>query len=408
MPKLAINGGEPVRTKPFPRYPTLGEEEVQAAIEVINSHNLCSQMAEDGQVEKFEEEFAEYLGAKFAVATSCGTTALHTALAAAGVGVGDEVIVPAYTFFSTATSVLMQNAIPVFADIEPETLGLDPESVRRRITPRTKAVIPVHMNGYPMDMEGLTKVAEEHNLIVIEDCSHAHGAEYKGRKVGTIGHINIFSFQQKKNLSLGEGGIVVTDDEELAERARAFRSFGRVPLAYNYRMTELHAAIGRVRLAKLDRENEQRIRNAEYLHRELEGLPGIRPQRPREGTKAVYYNYVVKYYEEELGVPRDRFVAAIEAEGIPIPQIYKPVYRHHTFQIKDAYGKGCPFTCPYYTPPPHERPRYEDGICPVAEEYCDKRNIEIKIHPPADVEDMADIVAAFRKVIENVDELRES
>lgn len=404
MTKLAINGGEPVRWKPFPRYPILGEEEVQAAVEVIKSHNLCSQMAEDSQVKKFEEEFAEYLGARFAVATSNGTTALHTAMAATGVGVGDEVIVPAYTFFSTATSVLMQNAIPIFADIEPETLGLDPESVRRRITPRTKAVIPVHMNGYPMDMDRIMEVAGEHGLVVIEDCSHAHGAEYKGRKVGTIGHINIFSFQQKKNLSLGEGGIVVTDNEELAEKARAFRSFGRVPLAYNYRMTELHAAIGRVRLAKLDEQNEQRIRNAEYLHRELEGLPGIKPQRPREGTKAVYYNYVVKYYEEELGVPRDRFVAAIEAEGIPKVHFYTPVYRHHTFQIKDAYGKGCPFTCPYYTAPPQERSRYEDGICPVAEEYCDRRNIEIKIHPPADLSDMADIATAFKKVVENIDE----
>jgi len=404
MTKLAINGGEPVRWKPFPRYPILGEEEVRAAVEVIKSHNLCSQMAEDSQVKKFEEEFAEYLGARFAVATSNGTTALHTAMTATGVGVGDEVIVPAYTFFSTATSVLMQNAIPIFADIEPETLGLDPESVRRRITPRTKAVIPVHMNGYPMDMDRIMEVAGEHGLVVIEDCSHAHGAEYKGRKVGTIGHINIFSFQQKKNLSLGEGGIVVTDDEELAEKARAFRSFGRVPLAYNYRMTELHAAIGRVRLAKLDEQNEQRIRNAEYLHRELEGLPGIKPQRPREGTKAVYYNYVVKYYEEELGVPRDRFVAAIEAEGIPKVHFYTPVYRHHTFQIKDAYGKGCPFTCPYYTAPPQERPRYGDGICPVAEEYCDRRNIEIKIHPPADLSDMADIATAFKKVVENIDE----
>jgi len=403
MAKLAINGGEPVRKEPFPRYPILGEEEIQAAIEVIRSHNLCSQMGD--QVGRFEEEFAEYLGARFAIATSNGTTALHTAMAAAGVGVGDEVIVPAYTFFSTATSVLMQNAIPVFADIEPETLGLDPESVRQRVTPRTKAVIPVHMNGYPMDMDGIMEVAGEHGLVVIEDCSHAHGAEYRGRKVGTIGHINIFSFQQKKNLSLGEGGIVVTNDEKLAERAKAFRSFGRVPLAYNYRMTELHAAIGRVRLAKLDEQNEQRIRNAEYLHRELEGLPGIKPQRPREGTKAVYYNYVIKYFEEELGVPRDRFVAAIEAEGIPVPQIYEPVYRHYTFKVKDAYGHGCPFTCPYYKAGAEERPRYEDGLCPVAEECCDRRNIEIKIHPPADLNDMADIATAFKKVVENIGEL---
>ena len=343
MSALALFGGSPVRTEPFPRYPVLGEDEIAAATEVIRSGNLCAQMGH--QVEAFESEFAAYCGASYAVATSNGTTALHSALAAAGVGVGDEVIVPPYTFLSTATSVIMQNAIPVFADIEPDTLGLDPVDVRARITPRTKAVIVVHMNGYPADLDGLMAVADEHSLVVIEDCSHAHGAEYDGRKVGTIGHLGGFSFQQKKNLSLGEGGVVITNDRDRAAKARAFRSFGRLPMAYNYRMTELYAAVGRVRLKRLDDENAERIRNAQYLDRELERLPGLEPQEVRPGTKAVYYNYVLRYSEGALGVNRAWFIEAVQAEGIPLPLIYFPLYRHQTFQTRDAYGHGCPFAC---------------------------------------------------------------
>jgi len=404
MSELALLGGTPIRTKPFPLYPVRGEEEIAAATNVIRSGHLCAAMGD--QVDAFESEFAAYCGARFGVATSNGTTALHTALAACGVGVGDEVIVPPYTFLSTATSVLMQNAIPVFADVEPDTLGLDPNEVKAKVTPRTKALIVVHMNGYPADLDGLMAVAEEHGLTLIEDCSHAHGAEYHGRKVGTIGPLGAFSFQQKKNLSLGEGGIVITNDEGLASKARAFRSFGQLPLAFNYRMTELHGAIGRVRLRRLDEQNEMRIENARYLDRELAGLCGLAPQAVRPDTKAVYYNYVIRCAEKELGISRDRFVEAARAEGIRLPLIYTPLYRHHTFQVQNAYGYGCPFSCPYYRAPDDERPRYEDGMCPVAEQACDRQNIELKVHPPATVEDMADVVAAFQKVVAHVGELQ--
>ena len=187
-------------------------------------------------IERFEEMLSEYIGTKYTVAFNSGTSALHAALLAHGLGQGDEVIVPPYTFLSSATSILMQNAIPIFADIEPKTNGLDPKALRHSITPLTKAVMVVHMNGYPADMNGLMAVAKEHDLTVIEDCSHAHGAEYKGRKVGTIGSLGVFSFQQKKNLSLGEGGMVITDDGDLAQKARAFSNFGDVPLGYNYRI----------------------------------------------------------------------------------------------------------------------------------------------------------------------------
>jgi dTDP-4-amino-4,6-dideoxygalactose transaminase len=405
VPALAILGGTPVRTTPFPAYPVRGEDEVAAAAEVIRAGNLSGQG--EGQVAAFAAEFAAYSGVRFGVATSNGTTALHTALGAAGVGVGDEVIVPPYTFLSTATSPLMQNAIPVFADIESQTLGLDPRAVAARITPRTKAVIVVHMNGYPADLDGLDALARERGLTLIEDCSHAHGAEHRGRKVGTIGRLGVFSFQQRKNLSLGEGGIVITDDEQLAARAAAFVSFGPVPLAYNYRMTEIHGAIGRVRLRRLDEQNAERIRNARFLDRELEGVPGLRPQRPRPDTKVVYYNYVLHYDESALGVSRRRFTEAVAAEGVPVPAIYRPLHRHHTFRTRDAYGHGYPWAAPAYGVPEAEQPRYEDGICPVAEESCDRRNIELKIHPPATIDDMADIAAALKKVMAHLDDLRQ-
>ena len=407
MPSLAVLGGSPVRTEPFPRYPVLGEEEIAAATAVIQKQSLCS--ARGSEVRNFEAEFAEYCGARFAVATSSGTTALHAALAAAGVGVGHEVIVPPYTFLSTATSVIMQNAVPVFADIERDTLGLDPRSVAEKVTSRTRAIIVVHMNGYPADLDGLMQVAREHGLIVIEDCAHAHGAEHHGRKVGTVGHLGAFSFQQKKNLSLGEGGMVISSDQDLAEKARGFCSFGKLlPMAFNYRMTELHGAIGRVRLRRLDEGNAQRIRNARYLDEELRDLRGIKPQQARPDTKTVYYNYVLRYHEEEIGVTRSRFIEALEAEGIPVPQIYHPLYRHATFRMKNAYGRGCPFACPFYDVPDDARPRYEEGLCPVAEEICDRRSLELKVHPPATLEDMADIAAAVKKVVSHIDELKGS
>ena len=185
MTELAILGGVPLRATEWPRYPVLGAEEEEAVLAVVRSHDLSSQMGT--AVQRFEAEFAAYAGASHAVATSSGTTALHTALIAAVIGVGDDVIVPAYTFFSTATSVLMQNAIPIFADIETDTLGLDPTAVEQKITSRTRALMVVHMNGYPADLDGLMSVAQRHGLVVIEDCSHAHGAEHRGRHVGTIG-----------------------------------------------------------------------------------------------------------------------------------------------------------------------------------------------------------------------------
>ncbi|MDP6110225.1 MAG: DegT/DnrJ/EryC1/StrS family aminotransferase [Planctomycetota bacterium] len=276
MRHLAINGGEPVRTRPMPVYPQLGEREVEAATRVVRSNNLSSQFG--NETENLERAFSEYSGAKHVIATSCGTTALQVALAALGIGTGDEVIVPAYTFLATATSVLMQNGVPVFADSEPLVQGMDTSHVEKLLTDRTRAIMPVHANGFPMNMDPLMALARSKGLSVIEDCSHAHGGEYKGRMVGTIGHINAFSLQQKKNLSAGEGGLITTDDDELAQQCRAIRSFGKVDLGYNYRMSEIHAAICAVRLKDLDEANDLRIRNADHSFWALRLTPDSSPR----------------------------------------------------------------------------------------------------------------------------------
>ena len=402
--KLALKGGTPVRREPLPAYPPPGTpDEIEAAARVLRSGNLTA--TRGPEVGEFEEAFAAYSGVKHAVAVSNGTAALHAALAAARIGVGDEVIVPALTFLASATSVLMNNAIPVFADIEPETLGLDPVSVRARITERTKAIIVVHLNGYPADMDGLMAMAREHGLIVIEDCAHAHGALLGSKKVGVPGDTGCFSFQHKKNLSLGEGGAVITNDDDLAQRLRQVRSFGTEQLGYNYRMTELHAAIGKLRLARLDEMNEQRQTNAAYLDRHLAPLPGLTPQRPRTGTTSVYYNYMLRYDPDAVGVSRDRFAEALIAEGVVADPPYPPVYSKASFQSRDCYGHGCPFACPLYHAPEQQRQQYRPGLCPTAEDASYRTRLGVKIHPPCAETEMRDIVAAFVKVMENRQEL---
>lgn len=401
MTKLAILGAESFRTKPFPLYPTYGKEEEEAILRVLRSNALCAQVG--NEVKSFEQAFAEYHKCSYAVAVSSGTTALQVALAAAGVGVGDEVIVPPYTFLATATSVVSQNAIPVFADIETTSLGLDPDAVRKKITSRTKAIIPVCMNGYPCDMESILKIAEKHNLVVIEDCSHAHGAEYRGRKIGTLGHMGAFSFQHKKNMSLGEGGIIITGDSNYDREMRKIRSFSDAPISYNYRMTELHAAIGKVRLAKLDSMNEIRQANAAILDQELKGIDGIKPLQVQKNCKGVYYNYILRYSKQELGVPRAIFIKAVNAEGIPLVSGYTPLHHHPVFKRQNAFGHGCPFRCPLYK----GLVDYSKESFPVTEQTCYTINLEVKIHPQCTEKDMLDIAHAIRKVIENIKELKE-
>ena len=423
--KLAILGGEPVRKKPFPPYPVIGEEEINAVNEVMKTGRLSMFAASRGpgflggnKIREFEEKFAEYHKVDYAITVNSATAGLHVALAAAGIGPGDEVIVPPYTFTSTATSVLMHNAIPVFVDVDPKTYCIDPTKIEDAITSSTKAIIPVHLLGHPAEMDSIMKIAQNHHLIVVEDCAQSPGAKYKGRLVGTIGNLGVFSFQESKNIMTGEGGMVITHDKKLAERCRMLRNHGEAVIegksrsylsniiGWNYRMTEIEAAIGLVQFQKMDKFNDIRIRNSRYLSSRLSIIKGINIPHESSGILHVYHVYGMTYDEKEMGISRRNFINALNAEGIPFRVGYPhPLYENPLFREKVAYGdKGCPFSCKYY----EGRARYETGICPVAEDLCYNSSLWLdSIRPPATSEDMQDVVNAFTKILENIEQLRE-
>ena len=280
--------------------PMVGDEEKKAVLDVLDSGML----AQGKKVKEFEEKFAEYIGAKYAVATSSGTTALHLALLASGVKSGDEVITTPFTFISTATPILFCNAKPVFADINPRTFNIDPEKIEGVVTSKTKAVLPVHLYGQSCEMDRIMEIADKHNLIVIEDACQAHGAEYKGKKVGGIGDAGCFSFYPTKNMTTGEGGMVTTTDEELAEEIRMLRDHGQkerynyVMVGYNFRMTDIAAAVGIEQLKKLDKFNEKRRGNAGFLSEQLNGVVEI--PYLLHGVRHVFHQYTIKIEKREM------------------------------------------------------------------------------------------------------------
>ena len=402
MGQLAIAGGRPVRDEPWPVWPQYSQAARDAVARVARSDVYCSQVG--GEVERFERGFADYHGVAHAVAVASGTVALQAALAAAGIGCADEVIVPAYTFAATASAAVENNAIPVFVDAEHRSQGLDPEDVLRKTSPRTRAIMPVHVNGYPCDMDAVMAIAAEHDLVVVEDCAHAHGADYRGRKVGTMGHFGCFSFQHKKNMSLGEGGIVLTDDGEAAERMRAMRTFAWAPVGRNWRMSEFHAAVGQEQLKVLDEGNEERRRNVATLLDALGTVDGITPLPGLPETNPVYYNLILQYDEAEVGASRRAFVAALKAEGIAIHMFYVPVQRWPIFTHADFFGRGCPFSCPKHPGGPVD---YRQVSTPVADAICDRVNLEIKVQPTSGETEMFQIAEAIRKIVENRAELKQ-
>lgn len=412
--RLAIFGGPPIRDRPFPPYPLLGDEEVVAVAEVVRSGKLSMfdvDFLGGDKVRGFEKDFARYHGIGYAVSVNSGTAALHVAVAAAGIGPGDEVIVPPYTFTATASSVLMHNAVPVFADVTLDTFNLDPGRVEEAVTERTKAIIPVHLFGHPAEMDAVMDIADHHHLAVIEDCAQAPGAEYRGKKVGTFGDLAAFSFQRTKNMTTGEGGMVITDDEKLAHRCRLVRNHGEALMAgqkreylanilgWNYRMTEMEAAIGIEQLKKLDQFNAVRRRNAQYLTGKLAAIRGITPAYEAPHVVHVYSTYPVRYDAEAIGIPKKQFMAALEAEGIPVWGGYPhPLYDTPLFRERIAYGSaGCPFSCTLSG----MGVTYAGHSCPVAEEHCRSVFGFSTIRPPSTVSDMQDIIDAIGKITEN-------
>jgi dTDP-4-amino-4,6-dideoxygalactose transaminase len=412
MAKLAIKGGQTLRTKAFPAWPTWDQREIDAVTTVIKSG--CWGLGSGHMVKDFEKEFAEFIGVKRAVALTNGSNAIEVALSAMDIGPGDEVIVPDYTFMSTGTEVLRVGAVPIFADVDEKTFCIDPAKVEAAITERTKAIIPVHFAGHPADMDALQKIVSKHNLKWMEDCSHAHGATWKKKKVGTFANVSTFSMQASKTMTAGEGGIVVTDDEALADECFSVVNCGRrkgkgnyehFRLASNFRLSELQGAVLRVQLARIPEHLIVRNRNARYLDSKLNSIPGIKTgiPDPRMDSQGLYV-YPFLYDEKEFkGVPRSVFVNALKAEGIPVEVSYPAMHEIEVFRKYQFCPKGCRREDPRY---PHSPQKNPDNF-PVASRLSRQMLWIPNGSLIADTKDMDDIVNAIIKIKENCQELAE-
>ncbi len=408
MGKLAINGGNKVRTKPFPSWPVWDDTDCQALVEVCNSGQWWS--VGGTKVKEFEEKFAAYQDCKHGVCVPNGTLALLVALKAVGVGYGDEVIVTPYTFIASASSILQANAVPVFVDIDPDTYNIDPAKIEAAITDKTKAIMAVHIGGMPADMDAIMDIARKHDLRVIEDCAQAHGAEWRGRKVGSFGDAGAFSFQASKNLTAGEGGIVVTNSQEVGDSAWSIHNVGRVKegrwydhpvMGSNYRMTEFQGAILLTQMRKLKAETIRRNENAQYLTEKLSAIDGIKPLvRDKRVTSHAYHLYIFRYCEESVGVPRAKFIEALAAEGVACSSGYEPLYRSGMFAVDP---KSCPVGCPYYG----NEMSYSDMHLPNVERACDKEGVWFfQSMLIGERSDMDDIANAVEKVVSCAAELK--
>lgn len=407
--KLAIHGGKPVRRKPFKGWPVFGAMERRNLLKVFESGKWWY----GERVKEFEEKFAGFQDARFGVSCTSGTVALQIGLVACGVGAGDEVIVPPYTFVATASCVLQVNAVPIFVDIDINTFNIDPKRIEDAITSRTRAIMPVHFAGLPCDMDAINRIARKHNLKVIEDSAHGWGTKWKGKGAGALGDCGGFSFQMSKNITSGEGGILLTDDEELAELARSYSNVGRGKgdawykhyiLGGNYRMTELQAAILLGQLSRLPRQVKKRERNAKILDRELAKIPGIKLlKRDKRVTQRSWHLYIVRYDQRRFGgLPREKFIEAVGAEGVPFYGGYPhPVYRNPLFLRKGKGADYCPLSCPYYG----KKIEYSKLHLENSERACKEALWLTHSILLGTEEDMMDIVRAVRKVRENVKSL---
>ncbi|MFA5856777.1 MAG: DegT/DnrJ/EryC1/StrS family aminotransferase [Candidatus Pacearchaeota archaeon] len=404
MEKLAINGGEPVRKNPWKVGFPIGEDEKKAVCEVLDN-GWISRFRGGNNVRIFERSFAEYCGSEYGIATTSGTTALHTALSALNLSPGDEVIVPSLTFVSTASIILQENAIPIFADISNKTFCMDTEDLERKINSHTKAIIPVHLFGHPADMDNILKLADKYGLYVIEDAAQAHGASIKNKKTGSFGNLGCFSFFQTKNMTCGEGGMVLTNDPELYKQAKLSREHGSPEnekgwyfydrLGFNYNMTEIQAAIGLVQLGKLNSMNEQRRRNSKFYQEQLSGLD-LKFVEDQNDCHNVCHNFPI-ILPEKFNGKRDLFVKAVSAEGVPIDICYPiPLYKTELFLNKHVLNKFCPEVYSRYG----SDFSYKDSNCFNAESVS-SRIINLFTDPLLPEDLRSDIAESVKKVINN-------
>jgi dTDP-4-amino-4,6-dideoxygalactose transaminase len=426
--KLAISGGKPIRARKYPQWPEVDRSDVRSVESVVKSGKWWlyayskDEFAMSGEgtsrVEAFEKAFAELQHVRFAYATSSGTASLEIACRAIGLKPGDEVITTPYTFVTTSTCILNAAAIPVYVDIDPLTYNMDARLVERAITSRTRAIIPVHFGGVFADMDALRAIASGHDLKIIEDAAHSHGASLTGNRwAGTLGDIAIFSLQESKLLTAGEGGLITTNDEELAElswslrhcgRSRAGKWYEHERVGWNSRMTELQGALLLSQLSKLQGQNARRRRNAQVLSRGLTGIPGITPNPQHPQTENdVYYLLCLRYDSAQWDdVPRGRVVKALNAEGIPVTEGYCfPLYENPLYRNVAFNAQGSPYLTGRPGPIPDFRAYRE--TCPVTERACRSEALWVAQNLLlGKEEDTQDIVRAFQKVFENRAELR--
>jgi dTDP-4-amino-4,6-dideoxygalactose transaminase len=381
--QLAISGGSKAAAGlELPRWPIVEEAERKAILETLESRRWC-RIFPGSRTEEFEKAFSSYQDAKYGVAVSNGTVALELAVLACGIRPGDEVIVSAVSFIATASAIVTSvGAVPVFVDIDPETGCMSPEAIEAAITDRTRGVMAVHYGGYPVDLDRILPIVKQHGLALIEDCAHAQGTEWKGRKVGAIGDIGGFSFQESKAFTAGEGGIVLTNDEDTAEQARLYHNIGRVVgrpgyehhvLASNFRLSELQAALLLSQWRRFDQEQARAKHDAaELLAKGLEEIGGVVAQRRDERiTQRGFYFFVARYDSEQFGgVHRDRFVEALRAEGVPCGAGYGiPLYKQPAFKAERIEPLLAESARPWAD--------YENLYLPAAEHFCAEEQITL-------------------------------
>jgi dTDP-4-amino-4,6-dideoxygalactose transaminase len=411
--KLAITGGEPLRTKPFTQWPMATQAEADALLDVLHGTGWGGQPFPGKHAAAFAKKFAEMHTAKYAQCVNTGTVAIQAALTAIGIQPGDEVIVPAYTWEGTVGPVLVVNAVPVFVDVDPDTYCLDWRLIEKAITPKTKAILPVHLGMRFADMDEILKIAQKHNLKVVEDCAHAHGGTWNGKGAGSMGDIGAFSFQSSKLITSGEGGAVITNNLEYLELVQSYINAGRASMTdqyhhriigFNYRLGEFQAAVLGPQLDRLPQHSATRTRNMKHFEDCVKGTTGIALLKPEPRiTRTAPYGYVMKYVADQLGgIPRANFVAAMQLEGVHCDGLfYEPVYKSSLFPVRSedfpalSWGREKPLDLRnMYSCPESDRAAYHEAVWFPHQHFL------------GSIADVDDIVNAIHKVIENIDELR--
>ncbi len=407
MPSLAVNGGTPVRTEPFPKWPVWGDEEIENLTHVIKSGKWGS--LHGSVTQDFEKKFAQYQHAKHGICVNSGTTALRIALTAADVDAGDEVLVPAYTFIASASAIYEAGAIPIFVDIDPNTYNIDVASAEAAITDKTRGIMPVHFAGRPADMDAVMALAKKHNLIVIEDAAQAWGAEWKGTRVGAIGAAGTFSFQSSKNINSGEGGIIVTNDDLVAKMAHSHNNCGRSEdgewyehfyFGGNTRMTEFQSAVLHAQFDRYDDLKKIRQDNLAYLDQQIAKIDGLEPLMSDDRITAhASHLYIFRYKTEAFAnKPKTAFVDALRKEGIPASPGYSlPLYKQPVFANKTFGPRGRKVEIPV---------DYASMVCPETERACTNEGIWFtQTLLLGTREDMDDILEAIDKIKSHADEM---